>query len=138
MTGSLEQTEASFENILPIQADREEVYLALSDLEFQQRQYDSAAYYAQKLLTINPAQADALLLLARLDTRARRYAMALDKYNQILTLEPTNVQVRNELNQLNRSLAYRRREREKERNKIQILQPRSLKGLQIQQKPNEQ
>ncbi len=94
---------------------------SLASLKFDQGQYDSAGYYSNMILTHNAGDLAARLTLARAANRQGNSRLAIDEYEEILASDSTHQTAKNELEDLNRKVAYLQRIRlEFEKHKAQI------------------
>ena len=91
----------------------------LQELHFQNRYYDSAAYYAEQILSIQNNNKQAMLSLARIQDRRRNYSRAIKQYEAILELDSLQQQsihqlAKQELDDLRRKVAYLWRKKQEE------------------------
>ena len=89
-------------------------YLQLSQVKLDQRQYDSARYYANLALEIDENFNDARLLIARSYDRQYRYQQALAVYRDIVARDPDFEIAVNEMELLEKKIAYLRRRRQQQ------------------------
>jgi tetratricopeptide (TPR) repeat protein len=83
----------------------------LQELHLQNRYYDSATFYAEQVLAIQPNDKQTMLSLARIQDRRRNYSRAIKQYEAILeldSLQQRNIHqlARQELDDLRRKVAY--------------------------------
>jgi len=75
-------------------------------LHYQAYTYDSALYYANRMLGTDSTLTGPLLIKARIFDKRYRYASARQVYQQLLAAHPGYEVAQQELNKLNRKIAY--------------------------------
>ena len=99
----------------------------LSDGKYGRGQYDSARYYSDRILAHRPEDLSAHLTLARVADKQGNFALATDQYQGILARDSTHQIAQNELDILNRKVAYLhkiRREFEQQKSQISTITPK--------------
>jgi tetratricopeptide (TPR) repeat protein len=101
------------------------LYQEMKDLYLDTRIYDSALLYANKLLALNENDKEAIITMARVYDRRQYYSQAVGEYQRILEMDSTlQPQIHNlaveELDELQRKIAYLQRRREQERLREQL------------------
>jgi tetratricopeptide (TPR) repeat protein len=101
------------------------VYQELKDIYLDARIYDSTLLYANKLLALNEKDKEAIITMARVYDRRQSYAQAVSEYNRILSMDSTlQPQIHKlaveELDYLERKIAYLQRRKEQERLREQL------------------
>ncbi|MEM9671543.1 MAG: tetratricopeptide repeat protein [Bacteroidota bacterium] len=95
------------------------VFRELQELHLQNRYYDSATFYAEQVLAIQPNDKQTMLSLARIQDRRRNYSRAIKQYEAILELDSLQQQnihqlAKQELDDLRRKVAYLWRKKQEE------------------------
>ncbi|MGB3589864.1 MAG: tetratricopeptide repeat protein [Tunicatimonas sp.] len=91
----------------------------LQNLHYQDRRYDSAAYYSRQLLDLQEDDKQAMLTLARVQNKRYNYSRAIEQYEAILELDSmqqysTHQIARKELDDLRGKVAYLYRKKQEE------------------------
>jgi tetratricopeptide (TPR) repeat protein len=101
------------------------VYQELKDIYLVARNYDSTLLYANKLLVLNEKDKEAIITIARVNDRRQYYSQAVGEYKRILEIDSTlqpqiHKLAAEELDELQRKIAYLQRRREQERLREQL------------------
>ncbi|MEQ9441845.1 MAG: tetratricopeptide repeat protein [Cyclobacteriaceae bacterium] len=88
-----------------------EVFRELQELHYQDRYYDSALFYAEKILARQTSDKQAMIMVARIQDRRHNYSQAIRQYESILELDSLQQQgihqiARQELDDLRGKVAY--------------------------------
>lgn len=92
-----------------------QAYLELGQYYFDKRNYDSANWYAEKVITLQPQNVDPMLIQARILDRRGRYYDAVQKYEAILSVDAANTAAIGELRRLRGKIVYLQKQREEQR-----------------------
>ena len=100
----------------------------LGEIKLQRREYDSALYFARRLLELDSTYRAAYLINARSYDRKRFYQKSRENYQILLDMDSTDQLVQDELAKLDRKVAYLRKlEKERqERPQLIPLKPREI------------
>ena len=99
----------------------------LAGAKFDRGQYDSARYYSDRILSQRSDDPMAHLTLARIADKQGNFTLATDQYQKILARDSTHQIAQNELDILNRKVAYLhkiRREFEQQKSQISTITPK--------------
>lgn len=91
--------------------NKTEVYQELKEWYFQNRIYDSAVFYAERILALEPNNKEPMLTRARIYDRRRSYQKAIKEYEKIVSLDSMQQEeihkiAVEELDYLKRKVAY--------------------------------
>jgi tetratricopeptide (TPR) repeat protein len=113
-TGNLKEATLWLRRLIMLDNSNISAYLQLAQIKLDQRQYDSARYYAQHALDYNEHFNDARLLIARSYDRQYRYSQALEVYRDIVARDPDFDIAAIEMELLEKKIAYLRRRRQQQ------------------------
>lgn len=88
-TGLLDSALVEFKNIIKLDSGNYMAYYHSSRISFQKGQYDSAQFYAQRTIDLNPASKDAMLTLARVKDKKRQYYNSIQLYDKLIQMDTT-------------------------------------------------
>lgn len=101
------------------------VYRELRDIYTDAKIYDSTLFYSEKILSLDEEDKETRITMARIYDQRKDYAQAVSEYNKILNMDSTlqpNIHklASEELDDLQRKVAYLQKRREEKRLKEQL------------------
>ncbi len=113
------------------------VYKELKDIYTEASLYDSTLFYAEKILALDENDKETMIDIARVYDRRRAYAQSVEAYNRILRMDSTlqpqiHKLAAEELDYLERKIAYLQRRREEENLRKQLAPVAPLRSVEPQ------
>ncbi len=127
----LDSAKVVFKDCIQSDPENGQLYLSLGELYFNEYKYDSSLFMIEKTIRLDKKNEDAYVLKARIMDKRGMYNEAKGIYENILQIDTTAIIARQELQKLERKIAYLRDLKRKEAIQSQMDSIKPAKRLEL-------